>query len=80
MAAYQGGQGSHEFRLLDNFTDQAESYGSVFSTKPANATVEEFTMSGWRFVGLLAYYVLLSALAALFAAAFATAPYWIWPA
>jgi hypothetical protein len=37
-------------------------------------------MSGWRFVGLFAYYVLLGALAALFAAAFATAPFWIWPA
>jgi hypothetical protein len=37
-------------------------------------------MSGWRFVGLFAYYVLLAALAALFAAAFATAPLWIWPA
>ena len=37
-------------------------------------------MSGWRFVGLFAYYVLLAALAALFAAAFATAPFWIWPA
>jgi hypothetical protein len=31
------------------------------------------TMSGWRFAGLFAYYVLLSALAALFAAALATA-------
>ena len=37
-------------------------------------------MSGRRFVGLFAYYVLLGALAALFAAAFATAPFWIWPA
>lgn len=38
------------------------------------------TMSGWRFFGLFAYYGLLAALAALFAAAFATAPFWIWPA
>ena len=37
-------------------------------------------MNGWRLVGLLAYYVLLGALAALIAAAFATAPFWIWPA
>jgi hypothetical protein len=37
-------------------------------------------MSGWRFVWLFAYYVLLSALAVLFAAAFATAPLWIWAA
>jgi hypothetical protein len=37
-------------------------------------------MSGWRLIGLYAYCVLLSALAAAFAAAFATAPYWIWPA
>jgi hypothetical protein len=34
------------------------------------------TMSGWRFVSIFAWYVLLSAVAALFAAA----PYWIWPA
>ena len=36
-------------------------------------------MSGWRFAGLFAYYVLLSVLAVFLAAAFATAPYWIWP-
>jgi hypothetical protein len=36
-------------------------------------------MSGWRLIGLYAYCILLTALAAAFAAAFATAPYWLWP-
>jgi hypothetical protein len=36
-------------------------------------------MSTWRFIGLYAYYVLLSALAAAIAAAVGAAPYWIWP-
>ena len=37
-------------------------------------------MSGWRLVDLCAYYVRLIALAAILAAAFATAPYSHWPA
>ena len=64
---------SGAFGLLDNSVGQDES-------SLADAAVEIGTMSGWRFAGLFAYYVLLSALAALFAAAFATAPIWIWPA
>jgi hypothetical protein len=68
-----------EFGLLDNLVGQAET-SRAFSDEPADTTVRGVTMSGWRCVGLFAYYVLLSALAVLFAAAFATAPYWIWPA
>lgn len=36
--------------------------------------------SGWRVIGLFAYYTLLSACAAALAAAIGTLPYWIWPA
>jgi hypothetical protein len=36
--------------------------------------------SGWRVIGLCAYYTLLSAFAAALAAAIGTLPYWIWPA
>lgn len=36
--------------------------------------------SGWRVIALLAFYVLLSALAAALSAAIGTLPYWIWPA
>jgi hypothetical protein len=36
--------------------------------------------SGWRVIGLCAFYALLSALAALLSAAIGTLPYWIWPA
>ena len=68
-----------EFGLLDNLVGQAET-SRAFSDEPADTTVRGVTMSGWRCIGLLAYYILLSALAVLFAAAFATAPYWIWPA
>ena len=68
-----------EFGLLDNLVGQAET-SRAFSDEPADTTVRGVTMSGWRCIGLLAYYILLSALTVLFAAAFATAPYWIWPA
>lgn len=36
-------------------------------------------ISGWRFIGLYFYYVLLSALAAVLAAIIGIVPYWIWP-
>jgi hypothetical protein len=36
--------------------------------------------SGWRVIGLYAFYVLLSALAAALSAAIGTLPYWIWSA
>jgi hypothetical protein len=71
-APIQGSRNKHKgvasIGLLDNFIDQASQPGG-----------RGMTMRGWRFVGLYVYYVLLSALAVLFAAAFATAPYWIWP-
>jgi hypothetical protein len=36
-------------------------------------------MSGWKLVGLYVYCLLLTTIAALLAAALATAPYWIFP-
>jgi hypothetical protein len=36
--------------------------------------------SGWRVIGLWAFYVLLSALTAALSAAIGTLPYWVWPA
>lgn len=36
--------------------------------------------SGWRVIGLCAFYVLLGALAAALSAAIGTLPYWIWSA
>jgi hypothetical protein len=39
----------------------------------------ERSMSGWRLIVLYAYCFLLTAVAAAFAASFATAPYWLWP-
>src|SRR4051812_24096112 len=52
----------------------------IFLQSRATPQSESLTMSGWRFAGLFAYYIVLSALAVIFAAAFATAPYWLWPA
>lgn len=36
--------------------------------------------SGWRVIGQLTFYFLVSALAAALAAAIGTLPYWAWPA
>ena len=36
--------------------------------------------SGWRVIGLYAFYVLLSGLAAALSAAIGMLPYWIWSA
>lgn len=36
--------------------------------------------SGWRVIGLCAFYVLLGVLAAALSAAIGTLPYWSWPA
>ena len=35
--------------------------------------------SGWRVIGLCAFYATLSALAAALSAAIGTLPYWLWP-
>lgn len=64
-----------EFGLLDNSVDRVES-------SPADAVAEKWDHERAEFVGLLrpAQLTSCSALAALFTAAFATAPHWISPA
>ena len=53
--------------------DIASRFSEDEDTRPVGA-------SGWRVIGLCAFYVLLSALAAALSAALGTLPYWIWPA
>jgi hypothetical protein len=84
-AALDGHVGSMPLETRLSFPPQLPpraltAYIDVSAAAAGRRSSRGMTMIGWRLVGLLAYYVLLSALAAVFAAAFATAPYWIWPA
>ena len=68
--------------VLENFIDQAEKRAwFLYDSRSSEPTLNRGgNMSGWRLIGLYVYCVLLTGLATAFAAAFATAPYWIWPA
>ena len=68
--------------VLENFIDQAEKRAwFLYDSRSSAPTLNRGgNMSGWRLIGLYVYCVLLTGLATAFAAAFATAPYWIWPA